>query len=95
MKKSLLFSLVIAATLPVAASASVIVQQTNQNIQEPLAGTAPTSQHVKAGVDAANVFGHSAAMTETTFALIQNNQHETQLPETDYNAASTGRPSDW
>lgn len=72
MKKSLLFSLVIAATLPVAASASVMVQQTNQNIQEPLSDASPASQHVKADVDVANVFGHSAAMTETTVALIHN-----------------------
>lgn len=95
MKKSLLFSLVIAATLPAAASASVAVQQANQNIQEPVATTTTATQHVKAGVDAANILGHSAAMTETTFALMQNTQHKTDLPVTDHNLASPEQPTDW
>jgi len=95
MKKSLLFSLAFAVALPAAASASVAVQQANQNIQEPVAGAAPMSQDVKAGVDAANTLGHSAAMTETTFALMQNTQHKTQLPITDHNLASPKQPTDW
>ncbi|MGO1626448.1 MAG: hypothetical protein ACTHXI_05060 [Halomonadaceae bacterium] len=95
MKKSLLFSLVIAAALPAVASASTVIQQANQNIQQPIAGSAPTSEHVKAGVDAANTLGHSAAMTETTFALMQNTQHKTQLPVTDHNLASPEQPTDW
>lgn len=95
MKKSLLVSLVIAATLPTAASASVAVQQANHNIQEPVAGTAPASQQVKAGVDAENTLGHSAAMTETAVALMQKTQHKTQLPVTDHNLASPEQPTDW
>ncbi|MDN6297395.1 MAG: hypothetical protein L0J54_05130 [Halomonas sp.] len=95
MKKSLLFSLVIAAALPAAASASTVIQQANQNIQQPIADSAPASEHVKAGVDVANTLGHSAAMTETTFALMQNTQHKTRLPVTDHNLASPEQPTDW
>ncbi|MDN6179842.1 MAG: hypothetical protein L0I84_02370 [Halomonas subglaciescola] len=72
----------------------VAVQQANQNIREPLAATTTATQHVKAGVDAANILGHSAAMTETTFALMQNTQHKAELPVTDHNLASPEQPTD-
>lgn len=95
MKKSLLFSLVIAAILPAAASASVVVQQANEAIQEPIAATAPTTQPVKADVDVDNVLGHSAAMTETEFALMAHTRQTTQLPANEHHLDSPEQPSDW
>ncbi|WP_017431236.1 hypothetical protein [Vreelandella jeotgali] len=95
MKKSLLVSFIIAAVLPAAASASMAIQQANQNIQEPLADATPASQTVKADVDADNVLGHSAAMTETAFALMAHSEQTTRLPSTEHHLDDLGKPSSW
>lgn len=94
MKKSLLVSLILAATLPAAASASVVIQQANQDLQEPLAGT-PAAQEVKADVSVDNVLGHSAAMTETEFALMAHSEQTAELPTTEHHLDSPEQPSDW
>ncbi|WNK19797.1 hypothetical protein P1P91_13335 [Halomonas piscis] len=95
MKKSLLFSLVIAATLPAAASASVVIQQANEDIQEPIAATAPTAQPAKTNVDAENVLGHSVALTKAEFALMARTHQTTELPANDHHLDSPEQPSDW
>lgn len=97
MKKSLLASVAIAAVLPLAAQASVAVQQANERIEQPLtAATAATAaQHDRAGVDAANVLGHSAAMTQSELTLMARANHATMLPATDHHLDSPKQPSDW
>lgn len=95
MKKLLLASFALAATLPAAASASVAIQQANAHIQEPLMVSAPASHSVKADVDAGNMLGHSAAMTETELALMAHTRETTDLPGTDHRLDTPKQPADW
>ncbi|GAA3892952.1 hypothetical protein GCM10022228_00150 [Halomonas cibimaris] len=97
MKKSLLFSLVIAAILPAAASASdsAVIQQANRSIAEPIAATAPASLPARANVEAKNVLGHSAALTQAEFVLMARANQTAQLPETQHHLDTPKQPADW
>lgn len=94
MKRSLFFSLVLAASIPGLAMASVATDQANRSLQEPLSTKTTAPQRLTvATVD--NSLGQSDAMTRSLYYIADNTDQPTDLPVDERQSSAPQKPLDW